>query len=280
MLLSPSIDQDSLIVEEQAHALSRSPRFILAGVPVDCVTMASAVLWVIDAIKHKPLASPLLITGPNAQLITLAQSNHLFAAALRASYLSVPDGMSVVLASRLLGYAVPARVTGGDLMERLCAEASKQDFSVFFLGGLPGAAEGAAQNLTRRYPALKIAGTYCPAYGFESDAAELTHIRKIITEASPGLLCVAFGAPKQEIWMHENCSSLPIGAAIAVGAALDTQAGLRKRAPAWTHNTGFEWLYRLVREPRRLWRRYLIGNAHFIFLVMRQWLHSDAQPRY
>jgi len=278
MLVSPAIEKKPFTAEihkqEQTCVPANSRRFLLAGVPVDCVTMASSVARVIDAVKHRSPASPLLITGPNAHLITLAQSNRQFAHVLRAAHLSIPDGMSVVLASWLLGHLVPERVTGGDLMENLCREAAGQGLSVFLLGGLPGAAEGTAQNLTQRYPALKITGTYCPPYGFESDAVESARIRQLIMKASPDLLCVAFGAPKQEIWMYENCPPLPIGAAIAVGAALDTQAGLRKRAPAWTHNSGLEWLYRLLHEPRRLWRRYLIGNAYFAFLVIRQWLRS------
>jgi N-acetylglucosaminyldiphosphoundecaprenol N-acetyl-beta-D-mannosaminyltransferase len=209
--------------------------------------------------------------GPNAQLVTLAARDRRFAEALRAADLSVPDGISVVLAARLLGRPIPERVAGGDLMERLCAEAARHGFSVFFLGGLPEAAAMAAAKFRRRYPALRIAGTYCPPRGFERDSMESAHIRRLIKDAAPDLLCVAFGAPKQEIWMHENCSSLPISAAIAVGAALDTQAGLRKRAPRWTQGIGMEWLYRLIREPKRLWRRYLFGNTQFVLLVLRQW---------
>jgi N-acetylglucosaminyldiphosphoundecaprenol N-acetyl-beta-D-mannosaminyltransferase len=252
--------------------LPKPPRFIMDRVPIDRVPMDYAAEWIVHALKHRASISPILIMGPNAQLVTLAARNPRFAKALRAAHLSVPDGVSVVLASRLLGQPIPERVTGGDLMERLCAEAARHGFSVFFLGGLPGAASAAAMNLERRYPALRIAGVYCPPRGFESDSMESAHIRQLLTDASPDLLCVAFGAPKQEIWMHENCPSLPIGAAIAVGAALDTQAGLRRRAPRWTHKLGIEWLYRLVREPRRLWRRYLIGNTQFLLLVVRQWL--------
>jgi N-acetylglucosaminyldiphosphoundecaprenol N-acetyl-beta-D-mannosaminyltransferase len=252
--------------------LPKPPRFIMDRVPIDRVAMDYAVAWIMHGLKHRERLAPLLIMGPNAQLVTLAAGNPRFAEALHAADLSVPDGISVVLASRLLGKPIPERVTGGDLMERLCAEAARYGFSVFFLGGLPGAAAAAAVNLQRRYPALRIAGTYCPPRGFERDSMESAHIRQLIADTAPDLLCVAFGAPKQEIWMHENCLSLPIGAAMAVGAGLDTQAGLRRRAPRWTQKAGIEWLYRLCREPRRLWRRYLFGNTHFLLLVVRQWL--------
>lgn len=257
-----------------ATLLPKPSRLYVAGVPVDRIPMSYAVAWVVHALKHQASPSPLLIMGPNAHLVTMAARHRRFAEAMSAADLSIADGVSVVMASRLLGTPVPERVTGGDLMERLCAAAARHGFSVFFLGGLPGAASGAAENLVRRYPALRVAGTYCPPFGFESEPMESAHIRQVIARARPDILCVAFGAPKQEIWMHENCSTLPIGAAISVGAALDTQSGLRQRAPRWTHDLGLEWLYRLIREPRRLWRRYLIGNSEFVLLVMRQWMMS------
>lgn len=255
----------------RASPLPKPPRFVLNRVPIDRISMDYAVTWIVHALRHQVSPSPLLVMGPNAQLVSLASRNSRFAQALQAAHLSIPDGISVVAASRLLGMPIPERVTGGDLMERLCAEAARHSLSVFFLGGLPGAAEGAAANLTRRYPALQVAGIYCPPVGFEKSAMESAHVRHIIARTRPDILCVAFGAPKQEIWMHENCPTLPVGIALSVGAALDTQAGLRKRAPRWTHSLGVEWLYRLLREPRRLWRRYLIGNSHFIFLTLRQW---------
>lgn len=259
-----------------AVPLPKPQRFVLDQVSVDRITMDQAAAWVVHRLKSREAGSPLMIVGPNAQLVTLAARDQQFAEALQAADLSVADGISVVLASRLLGQPIPERVTGGELMERLCAEAARYGFSVFFLGGLPGAATTAAAKFRRRYPTLRIAGTYCPPRGFERDSMESAHIRRLIKDAAPDLLCIAFGAPKQEIWMHENCSTLPIGAAIAVGGALDTQAGLRKRAPRWTHAIGLEWLYRLFREPRRLWRRYLFGNTQFVLLVLRQGL---ADPR-
>jgi len=248
-----------------------STRFFLHGIPIDKFSLSEAVDRVIHALEHRTPLKPLLIMGPNAQLITLADSQPRFAAALRSADLNVPDGISIVLASRILGHPIAERVTGGDLMEQLCIEAARHNLSVFFLGGLPEAAEKTACKFQTQYPRFRLAGTYCPPRGFESDPFECTRIRKQISQAKPDLLCVAFGAPKQEIWMHDNCPTLPIGAAISVGAAFDTQAGLRRRAPQWTHRIGCEWLYRLVREPRRLWRRYLIGNTHFLWIVARQY---------
>ncbi len=141
-------------------------------------------------------------------------------------------------------------------------------------GGLPGAAEMAAFNLRRRYPGLNICGTYCPPRGFENDPAELFWIEKVVEEAQPDLLCVAFGAPKQEIWMQRHRQRLKVGVILPVGAAFDTQAGLQRRAPQWMQRNALEWLFRLIMEPRRLWRRYLIGNTQFVVLVLQQWAHE------
>lgn len=254
------------------------PRCTVAGVAIDCVTMDEAATEVMNRLmQRRDRATPFLIMGPNAQLINLAQHNPDFVEALQASALNVPDGISTVFAARLFGRKISERVPGGELMERLCRDASERGLSVYLLGGLPGAADGAAKELQRRYPSLSVAGIDCPPLGFEHDAAECARIRQRIVAAAPDLLFVAFGAPKQEIWMYQNCLSLPICAAMSVGAAFDTLAGLRKRAPLWTQKANVEWLYRLVQEPRRLWRRYLIGNVSFLYLVLEQFLIFGRQ---
>ncbi|HZZ40545.1 MAG TPA: WecB/TagA/CpsF family glycosyltransferase [Acidobacteriaceae bacterium] len=250
------------------------PRFVLGCVPVDRISMDYAAILLVEALLHRGELPTLTVAGPNAQLVTLARKDELFAEAMQQADLAVPDGMSVVIASRLLGTPIPERVTGGDLMERMCAESAHYGFRVFFLGGLPGAAEMAAFNLCRRYPGLNICGTYCPPRGFENDPAELFWIEKVLEEAQPDLLCVAFGAPKQEIWMQRHRQRLEVGVILPVGAAFDTQAGLQRRAPQWMQRNALEWLFRLIMEPRRLWRRYLIGNTQFVFLVLRQWAHQ------
>ena len=249
-------------------------RVFFGTAPVDAVSMDSAAQWLLRALQQGHTAatrSPRLVMGPNAFLVTLAASDRGFAEALNKASLCLPDGMSVVWGARLLGVRIPERVPGGEFMERMCALCAANGLSVYLLGGMPGAAEGAARVLKQRYPELHVAGTDCPPLGFEQDEALNEAVRARIVAARPDLLCVALGAPKQEIWMLDECGSLPVGAALSVGAALDTQAGLRKRAPAWTHNIGAEWLYRLAMEPRRLWKRYLLGNLVFAGITAKQW---------
>ncbi len=249
-------------------------RVWFGAAPVDAVDMRSSVQWLMEELHERQAAlawRPVQIMGPNAFLVTLAEKNRAFAQAMQQASLCPPDGMSVVWGARLLGTRMAERVPGGEFMEQACAACATYGFSVYFLGGLPGAAEGAARALKRRYPRLLVAGTDCPPMGFEQNEAQNEAVRERIRARRPDLLCVALGAPRQEIWMLDECGTLPIGAALSVGAALDTQAGLRKRAPAWTHRIGIEWLYRLAMEPRRLWRRYLLGNARFIAITAQEW---------
>ncbi len=246
----------------------------IGAAPIDAVSFDTASGWLLRALQARhiqPSQAPLQIMGPNAYLVTLAGKNRHFAMALQSASLCLPDGMSVVWAARLLGTPMPERVPGGEFMECMAALCAEHGLSLYLLGGLPGAAEGAARTLVARYPGLQIAGTDCPAVNFEQDEALNRAVLARIAAVKPDLLCVALGAPKQEIWMWDEVPSLPIGAALSVGAAFDTLAGLRKRAPAWTHNIGAEWLYRLVMEPRRLWKRYLIGNLEFAAITAREW---------
>lgn len=256
--------------------LPRPPRFILGRVPVDRITMDYAAVLVTEALLHRGELPPLTIVGPNAHLVTLAERDDEFAEAMQQADLSVPDGISVVMASRALGQDLPERVTGGDLMERMCAEAARYGFRVFFLGGLPGAARMAAINLKQRYPGLNICGTHCPPQGFEKTEAGLKRVWWEVEQAKPDLLCVAFGAPKQEIWMQQVRGKLSVGAILPVGGAFDTQAGLRRRAPLFFQRIGMEWFFRLTMEPRRLGRRYVVGNTRFLLLVARQWAQQKT----
>ncbi len=254
--------------------LKESRRRVWFGAaPVDVLGMdeaAEAILRTRELRRSTVCPEPVQVMGPNAFLVTLAAANTSFAKALRRADFCLPDGMSVVWGARLLGATIRERVPGGELMERLCALGAGRGLSIYLLGGLPGAASAAARVLVERYPGLRIAGTDCPEPGFEQDHEANETVRARIIAARPDLLFIALGAPKQEVWMLDECPTLPAGVAMSVGAAFDTLAGLRKRAPVWTHDIGAEWLYRLVMEPRRLWKRYLIGNARFLGITIRE----------
>jgi N-acetylglucosaminyldiphosphoundecaprenol N-acetyl-beta-D-mannosaminyltransferase len=273
VVLIASVDEEKeeSVRLHPAMLLPRPPRFVLGKTRVDRISMECAVVLLTEVLLHRGELPPVTVVGPNAQLVTLAEKNDGFAEAMQAADLAVPDGISVVMASRMLRVPIPERVAGGDLMDRLCAEAAHYGFSVFLLGGLPGSAVMAGYNLRVRYPSLYISGTYCPPMGFEQNAAELQRVRDEVNAAAPDLLCVGFGAPKQEIWMQENRDKLRVGVILPVGGAFDTTAGLRRRAPQWVQRIDLEWLFRLMMEPRRLWRRYLIGNTKFVLLVLREW---------
>jgi N-acetylglucosaminyldiphosphoundecaprenol N-acetyl-beta-D-mannosaminyltransferase len=250
----------------QAARTRSSERIFLGKAPIDALSMQQATGWLQDAlVARAPGTVPLQIMGPNAYLVSLAESNPRFAQALAQASLCLPDGMSTVWAGRLLGVHIPERVPGGEFMEQMCARCAAAGLSVYFLGGIRGAAQSAARQLTERYPGLIVSGVDCPPFQFELDTQANARVCNQIAAAQPDLLFVALGAPRQEIWMMEHCPALPIGAVLSVGAAFDTQAGLRKRAPRWTHNIGMEWAYRFAMEPRRL------CNLHFFVITAKTW---------
>ena len=218
---------------------------------------------------------------PNAHHIALLESDISLRDAYAHAELVVADGASLLLASRLLGEKLRERIAGVDLFEQLCGQAAARGLSVFFLGGRPGSAERAVEKLRRQFPALAVVGICCPPLGFEHDEQELSAIADAVRAARPDLLFVALGAPKQEAWMHQHGRRLGVPVLIGVGGSFEIVGGLVRRAPRFLQRLGCEWLYRLLREPRRLWKRYLFGNARFLWIILRQaaprwWLGSQA----
>ena len=180
------------------------------------------------------------------------------------------DGSGVVLAARILGRRLPQRITYADWIEDLAALAAAEDHSLFFLGARPGVAAEAAKNLRRRHPALKLVGVrdggFDPRTGGTENEAVLAEIRS----ANPDILLVGLGMPLQERWLMANLHRLDVGVALTGGAVFDYASGRLRRGPRVLTDNGFEWLARLLAEPRRLWRRYLLGNPLFLARVLRQ----------
>ena len=240
----------------------------IVGAQVDSYSFDEVVEITLDRALNG--TSPAYIVTPNAQHINNLQSDSLFRKIYRQAFLVVPDGMSILWAAKFLKTPLRGKVSGSNLFEKLCERGASKPLKIFLLGGRPQAADRAAKILERRYPGLKIAGTYCPPYGFENEPSEINLINHRIASAAPHILFVGLGSPKQEKWVYANYQKLKVPVSIGIGVSFEFTAGMVKRAPVWMQENGFEWLFRLLVEPKRLWRRYIIGNPQFIFLVLRQ----------
>jgi len=205
----------------------------------------------------------------NPEMIMAAQRDPALRDALNASALTVPDGIGVVWASRLLGDPLPERVAGIDLAEAALEAAAREGRTAFFLGAEPGVAEAAAERLCRRIPGLRVTGVH---HGYFSEA-ENEAVLSMIAERAPDLLLVGLGAPKQELWIHRHRDRLRARVAMGVGGALDVFAGRVRRAPRLWQKLGLEWAYRLVQQPRRFRRTLVLPR--FAWAVLRRRLYRS-----
>lgn len=200
-------------------------------------------------------------------------------AAVLDATLAVPDGQPLVWALRLLGHRRATRVYGPDLMEKTCARCAQKGIPVYLYGGRsPEALRLLESRLRERFPGLPIAGGFSPPFR-QLDAAEREQVAGEINRSGAQIVWVGTGQPKQELWMHRMRPLLAAPLLVGVGAAFDFHAGIVSQAPRWMRRAGLEWCYRLSREPRRLWRRYLTQNPRFIAAFARQWLGARRAPR-
>jgi N-acetylglucosaminyldiphosphoundecaprenol N-acetyl-beta-D-mannosaminyltransferase len=243
---------------------------IILGVPIDDLTMEEA-LARIDLFVRQGRATGRShqIATVNADFVVKALQDPELRRLLQEADMATADGMPLVWGARLLGAPLPERVAGADMAPALAQRAAEKGYALYLLGAAPGVAARAAAALQARHPALRIVGVQSPPYSsvLEMDAAILDDIRA----ARPDILLVAFGNPKQEKWIGMHGRNLGVPVLIGVGGALDFIAGETRRAPLWMQNVGLEWLHRLLQNPRRLWRRYVIDLAVFSAFFVRQW---------
>lgn len=185
------------------------------------------------------------------------------------------DGVPVVWASRLLKQPIRGRVTGLDLLPAFSEIAAQNGYSFFFLGAAEGVADQLAEKLKTAYPALTIAGTWSPPFRDQFTEEENSEMIDRINRSGADVLWVSLTAPKQDFWIARHFDKLNVSVAIGVGAAFDVVAGNISRSPEWMQQYGLEWLYRLMKEPGRLWRRYLVEAPQFIPLILKQYLSSE-----
>ena len=254
-------------VDATSQQRSPEPVYIL-GVRVDRLSQQAVLDRIEQVIARRRASNQTLpcqqIVTVNPEFVMAAQHNKDFRAAINAAALVIADGAGVVWAARYLQRPVPERVTGTDLLPPLAQRCARSGYRLYLLGAAPGVAEAAAARLQTLAPGLEIAGTYAgsPATGEEDG------ILKRVQAAQADVLCVAYGAPAQDLWIRRNLARLPVAVAMGIGGAYDFLSGHQKRAPQFMRKMGLEWLYRLYREPWR-WRRMLALPRFAVQVIWR-----------
>ena len=208
------------------------------------------------------------ISTPNVDILRRAAYDEQVRALLGGADLVVADGAPVVWAARLSGQPLPERVAGSSLLWSLSTALAGHAGRIFLLGGAPGVPERAGAALSRYAPGLVVAGALSPPWGFETDRRLVEEIRARVVDAAPDLVFVGLGCPKQERLIAELAPALPSVWWVGCGAALDFAAGQLRRAPRWMQASGLEWLHRMMRDPRRLARRYLVDDAPYTLRLL------------
>ncbi len=229
------------------------------GIPVHNVDSREA-LQILDSFIRE--RKPRQVVTVNPEFVMAAQRDAAFRDVLLRADLSLPDGVGLLLGARILGTPLKERVTGVDTVVRMAALAAERGYRLYLLGAAPGVAEETARRLVQANPGLRIAGTYAGSPAPEEEDAIVARI----TAAAPDVLFVAYGAPKQDLWVARNLERLQVPVAMGVGGAFDFIAGRAKRAPVWMQRMGLEWLHRLIHQPWR-WRR-MLALPRFLFAVI------------
>ncbi len=235
------------------------------GVRVDALTKEGLQEALKDMVRRREKG---VVAYVNVHAINLAQDDPKFREFLNKAKLVYCDGEGVRLGARMLGIDLPPRIVLTYWIWELCAMCERENMSVFFLGGEPETVELAVKNLQTKFARLNVAGWHHGFFGKWNEESET--VVKRINHANPDLLFVGFGMPLQEQWIDANFDKLQVRAILPAGSMIDYTAGKKSFAPSWMADNGMEWLYRLLQEPGRLWRRYIIGNPAFLFRILVQ----------
>lgn len=228
----------------------------LFGIEFACITEAQAVDWLCDRAASN--AGAFIVTA-NLDHLRRCCVDDSYRQLVAGSDLVVADGMPLIWASRLQGApTLPERVAGSSMTVALCEQAAHRQLSVYLLGGDEGVAAQAADTLIEQHPSIRIAGSHCPPFGFEQRSDEMDTIQSKLRDANPDIVLVALGSPKQERLIQTIRQTCPSACWVGVGISLSFITGNVVRAPVWVQKAGLEWLHRLIQEPRRLFKRYVI----------------------
>jgi len=235
----------------------------ILGIRVHNLTMSEAVEAILNRLRGDRASQVCFV---NADCANLSYKDAEYLAALNQADLTLADGIGLKLAGKLLARDIKQNVNGTDLFPRLCAALSGTGHGVFLLGARPGVTERVRDWIRQTYPGVIVSGCH---HGYFSPAEEPRVIRQIAGSGA-SLLLVAFGAPRQDKWIHQHLGETGVKVAVGVGGLFDFYSGNVPRAPQWLREAGLEWFYRFVQEPGRMWKRYFLGNALFLFRVFKE----------
>lgn len=246
-----------------ALMIAERTTFQILGVRMDAAQIPEVIEQMQEWIRARERCHYVAVTGMHG--VTEAQHDPAFKKILNAADMVVPDGMPLVWVGRLRGHQLRRRVYGPELMLSFCEQTASKGYRHYFYGGALGVAEKLATVLQARFPGLQVSGIYAPPFR-PLTQEEDEDVVATINRAAPDIVWVGLSTPKQERWMFEHRARLRAPVLIGVGAAFDINANSKKQAPAWMREHGLEWLFRLLQEPRRLWKRYLIYGSEFLLL--------------
>lgn len=251
---------------------SPKKRIHLFGANIDPLNMHDTVnligVWIAQPEKHC-----YFVVTPNVDHIVKLQTNIGLQESYKKAALIVTDGRPVVWAASLLGVDIPGTVPGSDLVPAIFehAQLHQRPLTVFLLGAMPGVADRAKDVIHATWPLVKVVGTLSPDFSFEKNPSVSKIICEEINNSGADLLVIGLGAPKQELWITQYASEISVKVALCVGATIDFIAGEKSRAPIWMQKVGLEWLHRMLSEPRRLAKRYIVDAIIFPKLIFNEW---------
>ena len=240
----------------------------LFDINIDNIDMGECVQIIDKLVQSKRFN---YVVTPNVDHIVKLQSDKEFKEVYNNADLILTDGMPLVWYSKIVNKPIKEKISGSDLFPKVCELSSKKNYKVFLLGAGEGVAEKAKKNLENKYKGLNIVGTYSPKYGFENDEKYINNMIELINDLNPDILAVGLGAPKQEKFIYKYKDRLKVPVSLAIGASIDFEANVIKRAPIWMQKSGLEWFYRLIKEPKRMFKRYIIDDMKFFKIALKDY---------
>ncbi|MDD3296611.1 MAG: WecB/TagA/CpsF family glycosyltransferase [Candidatus Omnitrophica bacterium] len=241
----------------------------VSGVRIDMVQAPEIIKAMEKWIQEKKYGNYIVVSNAYDFVMNSRYSNVKESA--NNSALTIPDGFSLMMLGRLYGYPLKKRAYGPDLMFEFIKLSQVRGYSHFFYGSTKETLHLLVNNMKQKFPNLKIAGVLSPPFRELSEEEKKEHI-DIVNKAQPDVLWVGLGTPKQQLWMYEHKYKIKVPVMLGTGAAFDFLAGTKPQCPRWARDNGCEWLFRLVIEPKRLWKRYLIGNAVFLWIFAKEFI--------